>query len=182
MQIKRKIWVGYAEIRDILYPSMEVAPLEMVPLDILMEPYGYMGGYLYRLEVSGPSSYSQTYYSTNPTLAFPSPGLYDVRVYTQNDCGWTPYYYPLSFFCTTLFAVYPNPADQSFTVTPDSGLEKGKISFKAALYDHLGQAVRQADSSAGKVTFNTDDLPGGTYYLHVEHNGKVEKHQVVISH
>lgn len=87
--------------------------------------------------------------------------------------------------------VYPNPADESLTVSMGDETERSSVSdrsalpvFKAVLYDGTGRQLRQGESKDGKVEFDTRGLANGTYFLHIHlpTGGQVEKRQVVIRH
>lgn len=132
----------------------------------------------------------------NHAVSFPAPGLYDVKIYTQNDCGWSTNYWPLIFFCSTsggMFSVFPNPANESLTISidPDGAQaerSRGQVGvdvdhFSVILYDNSGRGIRKAESKDGKaVRFDTAGLPDGTYFIHIHHGEKVEKRQVAIRH
>jgi Cu/Zn superoxide dismutase len=38
----------------------------------------------------------------------------------------------------------------------------------------------RSESKTKSVKFNVSNLPEGTYYLHIEHNGKTHKEQIII--
>ncbi len=89
----------------------------------------------------------------------------------------------------TTWMVYPNPANEALTVTVGNEAERSSVTdksilpvFRAVLYDNTGRQLRQSESKEGKVEFETRQLPEGTYFLHIHHNGEVEKRQVVIRH
>ncbi|MCL2413752.1 MAG: S8 family peptidase [Bacteroidales bacterium] len=52
--------------------------------------------------------------------------------------------------------------------------------FDIRLLNAHGIVVRQQRTQTGKVQFDVSRLPEGTYYLHIEHNGQIEKHQIII--
>ncbi|MCL1937015.1 MAG: T9SS type A sorting domain-containing protein, partial [Candidatus Azobacteroides sp.] len=52
------------------------------------------------------------------------------------------------------------------------------------LYDGLGNLLRQATATGGKIEFNVANLPNGIYYLHIYDgvNEKPEMRQIVVQH
>jgi len=40
--------------------------------------------------------------------------------------------------------------------------------------------VRQQRTQAATIQFDVSNLPEGMYYLHIEHNGEIEKHQIIV--
>ncbi len=75
--------------------------------------------------------------------------------------------------------VYPNPANNSFTIYSNSGFD---VSFE--LYDMLGRLVRQAHPAVGgKFVLNTDDIASGAYRLIAKYNNvKISVTTIVIIH
>ena len=82
-----------------------------------------------------------------------------------------------------LLQTYPNPVDGSVTVVVPA-LENesmARSSAHAVLYNHQGQAVRQASGAAG-LNIGTADLPAGLYNLVVEQEGKVLRKHIEVKH
>lgn len=87
--------------------------------------------------------------------------------------------------CESPFAVFPNPADESLTVSAVEGenvAAKSSITFDVTLYDATGRSRLTATSRDGKLTLDTGALPEGTYFLHIMHGDDIEKRQIVIKH
>ncbi len=144
--------------------------------------------------------YTQTVTSKHVTLNYTPwvPGLYNIRVRAiHNSCGTGPWYEedieymdcysPLSGEET--WKIYPNPASETLTVSIGNEPERETMgskaslpSFSAVLYDGQGRQLRQGESKDGSVQFDTGRLPNGPYFLHIHHDGQVEKRQVVIRH
>ena len=56
--------------------------------------------------------------------------------------------------------------------------------YDIRLYDSLGNLLRQATATGGKIEFNVTNLPNGIYYLHIYDgvNEKPEMRQIVVQH
>jgi hypothetical protein len=55
-----------------------------------------------------------------------------------------------------------------------------KQTFNIKLYNNQGFILRQATATSGKIEFDVNNLPEGTYYLHIESNGEIKKEQIII--
>jgi len=52
--------------------------------------------------------------------------------------------------------------------------------FNIRLLNAQGVVVRQQRTQARTIQFDVSNLPEGTYYLHIEHDGEIEKHQIIV--
>jgi len=52
--------------------------------------------------------------------------------------------------------------------------------FDIRLLNSHGMVVRQQRTQARSIQFDVSNLPEGTYYLHIEHNGEIEMHQIIV--
>ena len=52
--------------------------------------------------------------------------------------------------------------------------------FDIRLFNAHGMIVRQQRTQARTIQFDVSNLPEGTYYLHIEHGGEIEKHQIIV--
>ena len=52
--------------------------------------------------------------------------------------------------------------------------------FNVRLLNAHGMIVRQQRTQVATIQFDVSNLPEGTYYLHIEHNGEIEKHQIIV--
>ena len=87
-------------------------------------------------------------------------------------------------------AVHPNPADNILTIDlTQIEIENDAFSrtrtlsetvFYIRLFNAHGMIVRQQRTSAATIQFDVSNLPEGTYYLHIEHSGEIEKHQIIV--
>ena len=95
-------------------------------------------------------------------------------------------------------AVHPNPVSNVLTIdltqveTPEaftlsdrvrtSTSDRARTSevFNIRLFNAHGMIVRQQRTRAATIQFDVSNLPEGTYYLHIEHNGEIEKHQIIV--
>lgn len=94
------------------------------------------------------------------------------------------------------FTYYPNPANTQLTVsyTPPStlktadGFEPMPVSetkqFVIELYDNKANLLRKvANAANGKdIVISTQDLPNGTYFLHIIDGKEVIKKQIIVQH
>jgi len=91
-----------------------------------------------------------------------------------------------------LYTFFPNPAEAELTIefkdlNPDF-LEiyptATTHSFDIRLFDRNGRQIRRTswdtDRSSRSVHFDLRNLPQGTYYLHLETDGQIQKHQIII--
>ena len=92
----------------------------------------------------------------------------------------------------------PNPVDDELNIVfqhlPISTSRTQTTIYSVKLYDNFGNIFRQSEfthtdninsvtqrnSRTAPVKFNVSNLREGTYYLHVEGNGKVEKIQIIV--
>jgi len=96
---------------------------------------------------------------------------------------------------------YPNPADNILNIEIDenavmqtksldeqtaigSKIIRQNAAYDIRLYDGLGNLLRQASTTGGKIEFNVANLPNGIYYLHIYDgvNEKPEMRQIVVQH
>ena len=109
-----------------------------------------------------------------------------------------PPHIPRCKFCFDIlieFKSYPNPVSDILYVNLDMVIEEQRTTssgqsnqapkqpiqpFDIRLYNKQGVVVRQAKASEGTVEFNVYNLPEGTYFLHIEYEGEIEKHQIII--
>jgi len=92
------------------------------------------------------------------------------------------------------FLAFPNPVDNILTInltqveTPEiwTGTSTSSATIRASevfyirLFNAHGMIVRQQRTQARTIQFDVSNLPEGTYYLHIEHNGEIEKHQIIV--
>jgi len=92
---------------------------------------------------------------------------------------------------------HPNPADDILTIdltqrkteafeartdtsAPLSDRVRTSEVFNIRLLNAQGMIVRQQRTQANSIQFDVSNLPEGTYYLHIEHNGEIERHQIFV--
>jgi Zn-dependent metalloprotease len=94
----------------------------------------------------------------------------------------------------------PNPTNDKLTIdfiseqTDESEHETNfsEVNYTVKLYDNAGVVHRQKNhrhrhrrrgnhQQKSSVEFNVSNLREGTYYLHIEGNGKIEKYQIIIT-
>jgi len=82
---------------------------------------------------------------------------------------------------------YPNPVDDVLTINLAQQKAEAlgihatsEIIFDIRLLDRMGTVVRQQRTQANTIQFDVSNLPEGMYYLHIELNGKIQKHQITI--
>jgi len=97
--------------------------------------------------------------------------------YFRGHGGWDPW-----------ITYSPNPVSGILTVSfaPQENQDVfGRYAaseqvFNIRLLNAHGMIVRQQRTSAATIQFDVSNLPEGTYYLHIEHNGEIEKHQIIV--
>jgi len=90
--------------------------------------------------------------------------------------------------------VYPNPADNTMTVTNNNipaatdatGNTTGIVpqAYRVVVLNSTGNVLKSAQNANGdsSVTFTTADLPNGNYFLHVIQGTNVIEKQIIIQH
>ncbi|MCL2414648.1 MAG: M12 family metallo-peptidase [Bacteroidales bacterium] len=86
-----------------------------------------------------------------------------------------------------IFTPHPNPVSDVLIIdlTPrEADVFRTRISaetaFNIRLLNAHGIVVRQQRTQASTIQFDVSQLPEGTYYLHIEHGGEIEKHQIIV--
>lgn len=121
----------------------------------------------------------------NPTHTFNASGTYNVCFNATNFCGQS------GQICNSItvqnivgldevefiepILVYPNPANQSFTIA------NAAIGSKILVYDITGKIVFEETNSSDKTTINSYNFVNGVYFINVEQNGIRSTHKIVIS-
>ncbi|WP_017257289.1 T9SS type A sorting domain-containing protein [Pedobacter arcticus] len=121
--------------------------------------------------------------------------VYLVARYT-NECGtsdWKYIYIPYSSYYT--YTIYPNPTNQTLTVSRDKQGKENKTtstppnngnankSFSVSLYNDKATSMYQQKSTKGDdISFDTHNIPNGTYYLHIQEGKTIIKKQIIIEH
>jgi len=67
----------------------------------------------------------------------------------------------------------------AFGAQTDTERSRSEI-FDIRLLNSHGMIVRQQRTQASSIQFDVSNLPEGTYYLHIEHNGEIEMHQIIV--
>ncbi|MBD2723406.1 T9SS type A sorting domain-containing protein [Hymenobacter armeniacus] len=78
-------------------------------------------------------------------------------------------------------AAYPNPADTTLYLAAPATTEARALPRTAVLYNAQGREVRRASGPA-PAELRAAGLPVGLYYLRVEQNGRVSRHQIRVQH
>ncbi|WP_209332916.1 M12 family metallo-peptidase [Lunatimonas salinarum] len=146
----------------------------------------------YRYRVTGPSGFQIPWTNLsnrNFTFTVPFVGNYTIFGQGQSGCGWGTEYAQNFTVVSGLggMLVYPNPADHTLVlsyVMEGQGLAEKKFfpEFSATLYDDKGNQCVSGNSEDGQIIFDTEAFPAGTYFVHILHNGKEERKQVLIRH
>lgn len=71
------------------------------------------------------------------------------------------------------FGMYPNPADVEVHLEADTNMET------IAIYNMLGQTIKQFDVNANEQTINVQDLQSGTYIIEVMAEGRRQSKQLI---
>ncbi|HTN19156.1 MAG TPA: T9SS type A sorting domain-containing protein [Pelobium sp.] len=93
------------------------------------------------------------------------------------------------------YSYFPNPVKNELTVTYET-LENQAVNdeapvnkvqipvFEIKLLDNKGLVLKSAKSEGSKNSINisTEDIPDGTYFLHILNNGKSIKKQIIVQH
>lgn len=134
---------------------------------------------------------------TTPSTLFHLPasgycgGTYYFGVKAVGPCGTSEEARTLArITCPSPFAVFPNPANESLTISAVEGENVAAkraasppvAEFHVKLFDQQGRMLREAKSKDGFVKFDTHQLNEGTYFLHITQGKETIKRQVVIKH
>lgn len=76
-------------------------------------------------------------------------------------------------FTTQEVKIYPNPSKNQFTIEGLSGIAY-------SLFNYQGEKVKSGIIKNERVSVNTQNLKSGLYFLHLQRQGKIEKHQIII--
>lgn len=114
-----------------------------------------------------------------------------IRAYT-NCAGYTdPYELLYEGDCDpySRYSIYPNPADATLTISTSELKNEDKLKNYSPkefmLYNDKGKMMFQLNRAIlnnQKIDIPTQDLPNGTYFLHIKDGEKVEKRQIIIKH
>ena len=88
------------------------------------------------------------------------------------------------------FRAYPNPAKEQINVEFESSELASEALTGLSLFNEKGKAVKSFDTAKAKTNkyfkdtkvtkFDVNDLPRGTYFLHVTYGEQVQKSQIVL--
>jgi len=147
---------------------------------------------------------------TQADIKFHKAGIYTITASIANACGvtsrdvtiyisaqtfepWPPIACLFCggigcFFCSPFtWAFSPNPVSDILNIDLTHGEIDGlnieptlELFFDIRLFNSQGMIVRQQRTQARTIQFDVSNLPEGTYYLHIEHNGEVEMHQIIV--
>lgn len=79
---------------------------------------------------------------------------------------------------------YPNPAENSTTIHYELSDFYPNLSAKISIYNALGQSVfsQNIENQQGEILFSNHQLAQGIYWVVLNHQGKIYKYQLVVSH
>ena len=210
VEVERKVWIGVPAIESVDFRNGSEHQgyfcSSQYGNEFKFSTYGDYATSMDMFEVqllSYPGMavlHTQTAVGGEGTLTYtPPPGWYISQARIINHpCGtgqWVGY--EVEFIdCSSMYSmedspwkVFPNPANETMTVFPDNSGQAdpavGKTmpsAFTIVLYDSEGKRCLQGESRDGIIQIGTHNLIEGTYFLHIHHNGEVEKRQVVIRH
>ncbi|TAE35410.1 MAG: T9SS C-terminal target domain-containing protein [Sphingobacteriales bacterium] len=96
------------------------------------------------------------------------------------------------------FSVSPNPANtelnvsinatsllktSSFSTTEEIPTPES-IQFEISIYNDKGKKITQQKNEAGvnDITIDTQNIPNGTYFIHINDGAEIIKKQIIIQH
>ncbi len=113
---------------------------------------------------------------------------------TYNGYAYNTYCSGTTAMTSQSVVIYPNPADNTMTVTNNnipattdaSGNSTGIVpqSYQIIVYNNTGNILRSAQNANGNssITFATGDIANGNYFLHVIQGNNVIEKQIIIQH
>lgn len=119
---------------------------------------------------------------------FSTEGIHTLYLRILDGCGWSQlqesFYVRLGFGAFEI-GIFPNPASEVLTVDFEQTTENTREStFGLKVFDPSGQEKYnrpiQLSSSNRKVQIPTSQWKEGTYYLHIENQGKTLQRQIYI--
>lgn len=124
------------------------------------------------------------------TIYFNGPGTRYVYTRAKNACGWSGLSPGLMVDVSAWFIleVAPNPADSYISVrlrdklSKSDELVKSHEVFEVKLFNERGKLLRNASSKGGNVKLDTQQLPEGTFFLHIKRGEELIKRQIKIRH
>ena len=72
-------------------------------------------------------------------------------------------------------AVFPNPANETVTITATSGITTATIT------DMVGRSLQSASPRTNSTTIDVRNLPAGTYLLKMQVNGRMYHEKLLIA-
>lgn len=202
--VTKEIWVGNPENNFVWFKSMfynnverwgaafEARTFESVNL----RPYinTQLSNILqYEWQVIGPHS-TVGLNLTAPQLHLVTTDLPNVPVTVKlrmrNSCGWgnwsTITIYTRGSDAEPEWHIYPNPATTKLTIEKSQALFSKQVSREFETYDvtilnYAGKEVRNyRNITEQSLTVNVEALPRGVYYVHILHDGELQRKQIII--
>jgi hypothetical protein len=104
-----------------------------------------------------------------------------IRVRGRNACGLgAPFSLPVSTACSqSLFAVYPNPAEDHFTVTFNNPDDQQDATL--SIYDDKGVKRQEQKITREEEPVSTAKLAPGIYYIHVQTITGASRRRLVVT-
>lgn len=116
------------------------------------------------------------------------------RITAEGGCGSDTYDVAFYWQNSAMFAIYPNPADDNFTVLYQNSditreinkneESKKPQSFEVKLLDFNNQSVYQEESESGKneMLIETSDFPAGIYFIQITRGKEKIIKNIIIKH
>ncbi|SHL69546.1 Por secretion system C-terminal sorting domain-containing protein [Chitinophaga jiangningensis] len=147
--------------------------------------------YVWTSTPGGSTSQINIYSPSSSTSWVAVKGGGGVNITAKNACNQTvndgvTVYAPCPM---TLFAVSPNPAVSSVSITPKqdgnmmkaAGTERALQIQVVSVFDQMGNRVKQQKfSNTGTAQLNISGLKQGMYYIEIEYNGTKERQPLIV--
>ncbi|MEJ7692691.1 T9SS type A sorting domain-containing protein [Daejeonella sp.] len=122
---------------------------------------------------------------TFTTGSIPTTSPFTVR--GVNACGIGDGYtiYVSTENCSMLrYSIYPNPAADEIRVSSSAKSVPNTKDYEIRLYNEGGKVLKSLRSNpkVSETRMNTQDIPNGTYFLHIIEGKEVTKKQIIINH
>lgn len=206
IELTKDVWMGKPDWEDIsVYEEsgQPICPNSTARIHAsLPSSQGSILGYEWGFLVSNGVTIQSGKYSNPVTVETPGTSFdyFVMKVKVENACGWSGFKedaYPIyeDYGCGMYsFSLYPNPASTHLTVLLDENnnelitsnlssrynITNSDEEFNLDLYNNDQEIVLSSTSTNKKIVIETEVLPKGIYFLHLNYKNKIQRKQIII--
>ncbi|MHC1705752.1 MAG: S8 family serine peptidase [Tenuifilaceae bacterium] len=191
---QKTVWVGIPVI-SYISGNQHAAAAQMDEI-YYAEPYNALAAASYSWQVS-PSYYTLWSSGNEARISFPYDGDYWVTANAQNICGVTDAQLFVAVGIYEPYSIFPNPADDFFTITltdnkvqEASSVSNAKIAFDLSsnasysvnILNSMGMPVFSTKSARTSFSIPTSNLKDGSYIVVVDDGKKSYRKHLMVKH